>query len=102
VADLLADDITMDTATLHVDDLTSMVAYYRDALGLTVIDDAKGVVRLGRGTTAGGTTAHRACRHPAVGRQAGLFHTRAVVSRRCRCGPHTRLGGHGRPALAHR
>lgn len=75
MAELLADDITMDTVTLHVEDLTGMVAFYRDALGLTVIDDAKGVVRLGRGNTPLVALQHTpGLPLPARG-QAGLFHT---------------------------
>lgn len=75
MADLLADDISMDTVTLHVDELTGMVTFYRDALGLTVIDDAKGVVRLGRGNTPLVALQHTpGLPLPARG-QAGLFHT---------------------------
>ena len=92
----LAADTSMGPVTLDVADLDAMTAYYRDAVGLSVLDSAGPVVTLGRaGRTAGGVAgdaseasgAPSPEAHPLVilrhspalthagPREAGLFHT---------------------------
>jgi catechol 2,3-dioxygenase len=94
----LAADTSMGPMTLDVADLDAMTAYYRDAVGLSVLDAAGPVVTLGRaGRNAGGaagdtgaassTTAAASAATPVVilrhsptlkhagPREAGLFHT---------------------------
>jgi len=74
-ANLLAADTAMGAVTLLVADLDGMVAYYRDAVTLSVIDEAAGRVTMGRGTTPLVILEHYpALRHASPG-QAGLFHT---------------------------
>jgi catechol 2,3-dioxygenase len=74
-ANLLAADTAMGAVTLLVADLDGMVAYYRDAVTLSVIDEAAGRVTMGRGTTPLVILEHSpALRHASPG-QAGLFHT---------------------------
>ncbi|UYN85053.1 MAG: VOC family protein [Microcella sp.] len=71
----------MGPVTLDVADLDSMTAYYRDAVGLTVLDATGPVVTLGRaGDTASASVPLVILRHsPALThagpREAGLFHT---------------------------
>ena len=85
----LAADTAMGAVTLDVADLDAMTAYYRDAVGLSVLDSAGPVVTLGRagraadGAAGGASTASVAVvvlRHSptlkhAGPREAGLFHT---------------------------
>lgn len=90
--DPIAAGTGMDAVTLHVADLDLMTAYYRDAVALTVLDDAApashgrlphaatgtdraGVVTLGRGTTPLVVLRHTPDLPPAVRGSAGLFHT---------------------------
>jgi catechol 2,3-dioxygenase len=94
----LAADTSMGPVTLDVADLDAMTAYYRDAIGLSVLDAAGPVVTLGRaGRAAGGASADAGAASTAVTaasaarpvvvlrhsptlkhagpREAGLFHT---------------------------
>ena len=72
---LLAADTAMGPVTLLVADLDAMVAYYRDAVTLAVIDEGPGRVTMGRGTTPLVHLEHSPqLRHASPG-QAGLFHT---------------------------
>jgi catechol 2,3-dioxygenase len=73
--DRLAPQTAMDAVTLHVRDPTPMTAYYRDALALTVLDDAGGLVALGRGRTPLVLLRHTPDLPLARPGQAGLFHT---------------------------
>ena len=80
--DLLPDDLRIDVVTLAVGDLEAMVAYYRDALGLTELTDSRhhaadGVrtAVLGRGTTPLIVLEHRPGLPRASRQSAGLFHT---------------------------
>ena len=49
--DLLAADTGMGAVTLRVADLDTMVAYYRDGVGLQVLTNDGGTAVLGRGAT---------------------------------------------------
>jgi catechol 2,3-dioxygenase len=72
---LLAADTAMGPVTLLVADLDAMMAYYRDAVTLTVINEGPGRVTMGRGTTPLVILEHSPqLRHASPG-QAGLFHT---------------------------
>jgi catechol 2,3-dioxygenase len=72
---LLAADTAMGPVTLLVADLDAMVAYYRDAVTLTAVDEGPGRVTMGRGTTPLVILEHSPqLRHASPG-QAGLFHT---------------------------
>lgn len=79
--DLLAADTVMSAVTLRVGDLDAMAAYYRDALGLTVLatepGDAltDGSVVLGRGSTPVVVLRHTPGLPAGARNQAGLFHT---------------------------
>jgi catechol 2,3-dioxygenase len=73
--ELLSDSTAMDAVTLHVEDLSGMAGYYRDALGLTTLAGGDRSVVLGRGTTPVVVLHHTpGLPQPARG-QAGLFHT---------------------------
>jgi catechol 2,3-dioxygenase len=74
-ANLLAADTAMGPVTLLVADLDNMVAYYRDAVTLSVIDEAPGRVTMGRGTTPLVILEHSPQLKQASPGQAGLFHT---------------------------
>jgi catechol 2,3-dioxygenase len=74
-ANLLAADTAMGPVTLLVADLDNMVAYYRDAVTLSVIDEAPGRVTIGRGTTPLVILEHSPQLKQASPGQAGLFHT---------------------------
>lgn len=70
----------MGAVTLNVADLDAMTAYYRDAVGLAVLNDhrldASGPrVALGRGTRQIVVLEHSPELRHAAPRQAGLFHT---------------------------
>jgi catechol 2,3-dioxygenase len=72
---LLAADTAMGPVTLLVADLDAMVAYYRDAVTLTAVDEGPGRVTMGRGITPLVILEHSPqLRHASPG-QAGLFHT---------------------------
>jgi catechol 2,3-dioxygenase len=72
---ILAADTAMGPVTLFVANLDAMVAYYRDAVTLTVLDEGPGRATLGRGTTPLVNLLHSPeLRHASSG-QAGLFHT---------------------------
>jgi len=73
--DLLAADTGMGAVTLRVADLDTMVAYYRDGVGLTVLTDAGGTAVLGRGTTPIVVLEHAPEMRHAAPHEAGLFHT---------------------------
>lgn len=78
----LAADTAMGAVTLHVADLDAMTAYYRDAVGLQVVDAAGPRVTLGRGERAVVVLEHSPdLRHAAPG-QAGLFHTAILFDSR--------------------
>jgi catechol 2,3-dioxygenase len=74
-ANLLAADTAMGPVTLLVADLDNMVAYYRDAVTLSVINEAPGRVTMGRGTTPLVILEHSPQLRQASPGQAGLFHT---------------------------
>jgi catechol 2,3-dioxygenase len=77
----LAADTAMGAVTLDVADLDAMTAYYRDAVGLTVLAADGPVVTLGRAGNAGAASVpvvvlrHSPTLKHAGPREAGLFHT---------------------------
>ncbi len=77
----LAADTSMGAVTLDVADLDGMTAYYRDAVGLSVLDATGPVVTLGRAGDLGATSVplvilrHSPELKHAGPREAGLFHT---------------------------
>ncbi|MFJ6171509.1 VOC family protein [Curtobacterium sp. NPDC092190] len=73
--DLLAADTGMGAVTLRVADLDTMVAYYRDGVGLTVLTNAGGTAVLGRGATPIVVLEHAPAMRHASPHEAGLFHT---------------------------
>ncbi|AIV39443.1 VOC family protein [Curtobacterium sp. MR_MD2014] len=73
--DLLAADTGMGAVTLHVADLDTMVAYYRDGVGLTELTNAGGTAVLGRGSTPIVVLEHAPAMRHAAPHEAGLFHT---------------------------
>ncbi|MDT0211441.1 VOC family protein [Curtobacterium sp. BRD11] len=73
--DLLAADTGMGAVTLRVADLDTMVAYYRDGVGLTVLTNAGGTAVLGRGSTPIVILEHAPAMRHAAPHEAGLFHT---------------------------
>lgn len=73
--DLLAADTGMGAVTLRVADLDTMVAYYRDGVGLTVLTNAGGTAMLGRGSTPIVVLEHAPAMRHAAPHEAGLFHT---------------------------
>jgi catechol 2,3-dioxygenase len=76
--DLIPPDVAMSAVTLHVGDLDRMTAFYRDAVGLAVLETADqpdDVVTLGRGGVPL-VVLHRTPGLPGPRpREAGLFHT---------------------------
>jgi catechol 2,3-dioxygenase len=72
---LLAADTAMGPVTLLVADLDAMIAYYRDAVTLSVIDEGPGQATMGRGTTPLVILQHSPQLRQASPGQAGLFHT---------------------------
>lgn len=68
-------DLAMGSVTLDVADLDAMTAYYRDAVGLTVLTAEGPVVTLGRAATPVVTLRHAPALRHAGPREAGLFHT---------------------------
>lgn len=73
--DLLAADTGMGAVTLWVADLDTMVAYYRDGVGLAVLTNTGGTAVLGRGTTPIVILEHAPAMRHAAPHEAGLFHT---------------------------
>jgi catechol 2,3-dioxygenase len=73
--DLLAADTAMGAVTLNVADLDAMTAYYRDAVGLTVLGADGPVVTLGQGGRPVIVLEHSPELRQAGPQQAGLFHT---------------------------
>ncbi|MFM2353305.1 MAG: hypothetical protein RLZZ608_711, partial [Actinomycetota bacterium] len=77
----LAADTSMGAVTLDVADLDGMTAYYRDAVGLSVLDATGPVVTLGRAGDLGTASVplvivrHSPELKHAGPREAGLFHT---------------------------
>lgn len=71
----LADDTSMGAVTLHVADLDDMTAYYRDGVGLTVLEQAGPVVTLGRPSRPVVVLVHTPSLRHAGPHEAGLFHT---------------------------
>ena len=72
---LLAPETTMGSVTLRVADLHAMTAFYRDAVGLAVIDATGATVTLGRGSVAVIVLEHSPQLRHASPSAAGLFHT---------------------------
>src|SRR5690606_13021644 len=77
---LLAADTAMGAVTLNVADLDAMTAYYRNAVGLGVLDvpsptSANPHVVLGRGNRPVVVLEHTPELRHASPRDAGLFHT---------------------------
>jgi len=73
--DLLAADTGMGAVTLRVADLDTMVAYYRDGVGLQVLTTAGSTTVLGRGATPIVVLEHAPAMRHAAPHEAGLFHT---------------------------
>lgn len=73
--DLLAADTGMGAVTLRVADLDTMVAYYRDGVGLQVLTNDGGTAVLGRGATPIVVLEHAPAMRHASPHEAGLFHT---------------------------
>ena len=71
----LAADTAMGPVTLRVADLDAMTRYYRDAIALSVLEEAGSTVVLGRGTTPVMILEHSPDLKHASPRDAGLFHT---------------------------
>lgn len=65
----------MGAVTLRVKNLDTMIAYYRDAVGLDLISQVAGSAILGRGTTPSLILEHAPEMKHAGDNQAGLFHT---------------------------
>jgi catechol 2,3-dioxygenase len=73
--ELLPADTAMGPVTLKVGDLDAMTRYYRDAVALTVIEEAGPRATLGRGTTPVVVLEHAPELKHASPQDAGLFHT---------------------------
>ncbi|MDT0210086.1 VOC family protein [Curtobacterium sp. BRD11] len=73
--DVLAAATRMGAVTLLVADLDRMTSYYRDAVTLTVLEQASGRSVLGRGTTPIVILEHVPGLKHAAPKSAGLFHT---------------------------
>jgi catechol 2,3-dioxygenase len=65
----------MGAVTLRAKNLDTMIAYYRDAVGLDLISQVAGLAILGRGTTPSLILEHSPDMKHASDNQAGLFHT---------------------------
>jgi catechol 2,3-dioxygenase len=74
-SELLAADTGMGAVTLRVGNLDGMIAYYRDAVTLTLLSHDGPVAVLGRGTTPIVILQHAPELAAAEPRAAGLFHT---------------------------
>jgi catechol 2,3-dioxygenase len=75
MSELLAADTAMGAVTLNVADLDAMTAYYRDAVGLDVLDTSGARVALGRGAREIVVLNHSPELRHAAPHEAGLFHT---------------------------
>jgi catechol 2,3-dioxygenase len=75
----LAADTSMGAVTLNVADLDGMTAYYRDGVGLTVLEQTGPRVVLGRPGRAAVVLAHTPALRHASPRDAGLFHTAILI-----------------------
>lgn len=73
--ELLAADTAMGAVTLNVADLDAMTAYYRDAVGLDLLEASGARVALGRGAREIVVLEHSPELRHAAPREAGLFHT---------------------------
>ena len=71
----LAADTHMGPVTLRVANVDAMTAYYRDGVGLQVLNAAGPVVTLGRGATPVVILEHAPELKHASQHEAGLFHT---------------------------
>ncbi|MFI6423747.1 VOC family protein [Promicromonospora sp. NPDC050880] len=71
----LAADTSMGAVTLNVADLDGMTAYYRDGVGLTVLEQTGPRVVLGRPGRAVVVLVHTPALRHASPHDAGLFHT---------------------------
>ncbi len=80
--DLLAADTGMGAVTLRVADLDTMVGYYRDGIGLTVLAATSDTTVLGRGTTPIVILEHAPAMQHAAPHEAGLFHTAILFDTR--------------------
>ncbi len=74
----LAADTAMGAVTLNVADLDGMTAYYRDGVGLEVLDAEGPQVRLGRAGRDIVTLVQTPGLRHAAPHEAGLFHTAIV------------------------
>jgi len=74
----LPDATALGVTDLSVQDLATVSAYYRDAIGLTVLEETADTVLLGRGTPILRLTASDDA--PADARDAGLYHTAIVYT----------------------
>lgn len=72
---LLPDDLAMGPVTLRVAAMDTMLAFYRDSVGLDVLDEAAGAVVLGAGHTPALILEHSPAMRHAGPSEAGLFHT---------------------------
>jgi catechol 2,3-dioxygenase len=77
-SELLAADTGMGAVTLRVGDLDRMIAYYRDAVTLTLLSHDGPVAVLGRGSTPIVILQHAPELAAPEPRAAGLFHTAIV------------------------
>lgn len=82
VTNALAADTGMGAVTLKVADLDAMTRYYRDAVGLDVLEDVGGRVRLGRGAGDVVVLEHAPGLRHASPHDAGLYHTAIVFDTR--------------------
>jgi len=72
---VLAADTAMGAVTLHVADLDAMTRFYRDAVGLTALEESGARVVLGRPGRPVVVLEHAPELRHAGPREAGLFHT---------------------------
>lgn len=75
MTDLLADDTAMGAVTLNVADLDAVTAYYRDGVGLDVLDQSGPRTTLGRAGLPVVILEHAPELRHAAPHEAGLFHT---------------------------
>ena len=75
MTELLAPATAMGAVTLRVADLDAMTAFYKDAIGLTVLSASVDTVSLGRSSGPVVVLEHSPALKHASPRDAGLFHT---------------------------
>lgn len=80
--DTLAPATAMGAVTLSVADLDRMVAYYRDGVGLELLEEEGGRATLGRGGRRALVLEQRRELRHASASQAGLFHTAFLFGER--------------------